>query len=211
MRGSLRLLTALDHARSAVPIVMLSGLAGFTWWLVQSSPTLGGAKPVALASSSPDYELQKARVERYNPEGRLIAILDGQTMRHFVDGDRLEVDAVQLAVRDPKGQHVQGVAREGEANGSTNMVVLNGGARVVATPASGTQVKGQRLDPSPVVFEGEVLRVNTQDRVVTSELPVKITHSQGQLQGGNLRYDDRIGVAELGARVHGRYNAPPRR
>jgi len=205
-----RWLTLLDRAQSAVPLVLLSGLAGFTWWLVQSAPRLGGPSPVAQASSSPDYELSKARVERYSPQGRLMAILDGQTMRHFADGDRLEIDAVQLSARDPKGQHVQAVAREGQANGSTDTVVLHGGARVVATPASGAAVNGRRLDQSPVVFEGEVLRVNTRDRLVSSELPVKITHAQGQLQGGNLQYDERTGIALLGNRVHGRYNAPSR-
>jgi lipopolysaccharide export system protein LptC len=205
-----RWLTILDRAQSAVPMVLLSGLAGFTWWLVQSAPRLGGPSPVAQASSSPDYELSKARVERYSPQGRLMAILDGQTMRHFADGDRLEIDAVQLSARDPKGQHVQAVAREGQANGSTDTVVLHGGARVVATPASGAAVNGRLMDQSPVVFEGEVLRVNTRDRLVSSELPVKITHAQGQLQGGNLQYDERTGIALLGNRVHGRYNAPSR-
>lgn len=201
----------LDHARSAVPMVMLSGMAGFTWWLVQSAPTLQGARPAALASSSPDYELQKARIERYSPDGRLIAILDGQAMRHYADGDRLEIDAVQLSARDAKGQHVQGVARQGEANGSQDTVVLHGGARVVATPASGAVVKGQPMDQSPVVIEGELLRFNTTERVVSSELPVKITHAQGQILGGNLRYEEGSRVGELGNRVHGRYEAPARR
>jgi LPS export ABC transporter protein LptC len=116
-----------------------------------------------------------------------------------------------LSARDLKGQHVQGEAREGEANGSQDTVVLHGGARVVATPASGAAFSGQRVDQSPVVFEGEVLRVNTRDRVVSSELPVKITHAQGLLLGGNLQYDERTGVGQLGNRVHGRYNPPPAR
>ncbi|MGH6646282.1 LPS export ABC transporter periplasmic protein LptC [Aquabacterium sp.] len=206
-----RWLTLLDHARSAVPVLMLSGLAGFTWWLVQSAPSLDGARPAAKASSSPDYELRKARIERYNPEGRLIAILDGETMRHYADGDRIEVDAVQLSARDPKGQLVQGVARLGEANGTQETVVLRGGARVVATPASGAVVNGSRVDQSPVVFEGEVLRFDTRGRVVSSELPVKITHAQAQVQGGNLRYDDNTRTVQLGQRVHGRYEAPARR
>jgi len=144
-----RWLTALDHARSAVPVVLLAGMAGFTWWLVQSAPSLDGPKAAAKASSSPDYELRKARVERYDPNGRLIAILDGETMRHYVDGDRLEVDAVQMSARDPKGQLVQGVARLGEASGTQDTVVLHGGARVPATPAPGAAVAHQTVHPFP--------------------------------------------------------------
>lgn len=209
--GGKRWLMVLDHVRSAVPMVTLAGLAAFTWWLVQSAPTLQGARPAAPASSSPDYELKKARIERYDPEGRLIAILDGQAMRHYADGDRIEIDAVQLSARDAKGQHVQGVARQGVAHGSQDTVVLHGGARVVATPASGAVVKGQAMDQSPVVVEGELLRFNTRERVLSSELPVKITHAQGQMLGGNLRYEEGPRVGELGNRVHGRYDAPPRR
>ncbi|RZI81266.1 MAG: LPS export ABC transporter periplasmic protein LptC [Rubrivivax sp.] len=205
-----RWLVVLDQAQSAVPMVLLAGLAAFTWWLVQSAPKPEGATPAAQASSSPDYELQNARVERYSPQGQLIAVLDGQAMRHFTDGDRLEIDAVQLSARDPKGQHLQAVARQGEASGDTDTVVLHGGAHVVATPASGTAVGGRRVDQSPMVFDGEVLRVNTRDRLVTSELPVKITHAQGQLQGGNLRHEESTGITLLGNRVHGRYNAASR-
>jgi lipopolysaccharide export system protein LptC len=206
-----RWLSVVDHARSALPMVVLSGTAAFTWWLVQSAPTSQGARPAAAASSSPDYELQKARIERYSPDGRLIAILDGEAMRHYTDGDRLEIDAVRLSARDLKGQHVQGVARLGEASGSQDMVVLHGGARVVATPASGAAVKGQAVDQSPVVIEGDMLRFNTRERVVSSDLPVKITHAQGQMLGGSLRYEEGARVGELGKRVHGRYDAPPRR
>lgn len=205
-----RWLTVLDRAQSVVPMVFLSSLAAFTWWLVQSTPMQEGAAPPAKASSSPDYELNNARVERYNPQGQLIAIIDGQTMRHYAEGDRLQIDAVRLSARDPEGQHVQAVARQGEASGHNDTVVLHGGARVVATPASGAAVDGRRVDQSPVVFEGEVLRVNTRDRQLSSELPVKITHAQGQIQGGNLQHDQRTGITQLGSRVHGRYDAPAR-
>jgi len=205
-----RWLTLLDRAQSVVPMVFLSSLAAFTWWLVQSTPMQEGAAPAAKASSSPDYELNNARVERYNPQGQLIAIIDGQAMRHYADGDRLQIDAVRLSARDPEGQHVQAVAREGEASGHDDTVVLHGGARVVATPASGAAVDGRPVDQSPVVFEGEVLRVNTRDRQLSSELPVKITHAQGQIQGGNLQHDQRTGITQIGNRVHGRYDAPAR-
>lgn len=205
-----RWLTVLDRAQSLVPMVFLSSLAAFTWWLVQSTPMEEGARAPAKASSSPDYQLNNARVERYNPQGQLIAIIDGQAMRHYAEGDRLQIDAVRLSARNPEGQHVQAVAREGEASGSNDTVVLHGGARVVATPASGTAVGGRPVDQSPVVFEGEVLRVNTRDRQVSSELPVKITHAQGQIQGGNLQHDQRTGITQLGSRVRGRYDAPAR-
>ena len=48
-----RWLTVLDRAQSLVPMVFLSSLAAFTWWLVQSTPMEEGARAPAKASSSP--------------------------------------------------------------------------------------------------------------------------------------------------------------
>ncbi|MES2089937.1 MAG: LPS export ABC transporter periplasmic protein LptC [Pseudomonadota bacterium] len=196
-----RWLTALDQARAAVPMVLVAGLAGFTWWLVQSAPKDSGPAQTATASSSPDYELGQARVERYNLQGRLVAVIDGKAMRHFAVGDRLEIQSVQIAARDDTGRHLHAVANEGQANGVAETVVLRGGARVVATPASGVP------NASPVVFEGELMTIDTRHRQVKSDLPVKITQAHAQVQAGQLVFDERQGVTQLGQGVKGRYDA----
>ena len=54
----------LERAQAALPVLGAAALAGFTWWLVQSSPREGGASGAKPAASAPDYELHRARIVR---------------------------------------------------------------------------------------------------------------------------------------------------
>src|SRR5690606_6657589 len=128
--------------------------------------------------TEPDYELQKARIERYDVQGRLDVILDGETIRHFDVGDRLEIDAVRLSARDEKGQRMQAVARQAVAQGEANQIILHGGARVVATPPSAP------VDAVPLTFEGDVLKIDSGAEQVSSDQPVTITNGMGRVQAG---------------------------
>lgn len=199
-------LDALDQARSAIPIVVVAGLAAVTWWLVQSTPKNGGPARAAKVSSAPDYELEQARVERFAPKGALVSVLDGRVMRHYADGDRLEIDEVRLSARDEAGKRVQAVARQGFADGVNQIVTLKGGARAVAHAEPGA--KG--LATSPVTFEGEILTANNRTQVISSDQPVRLLHEAGVVRGGSMVHDQRTGITEFNQRVSGYYDAPRR-
>jgi lipopolysaccharide export system protein LptC len=184
-----------------------AGLAGFTWWLVQSSPRDSGPARAATASSAPDYTLAKARVARIDPAGHLEAILDGQSMRHYPDTDRLLIDDLVLSARDKNGQGLHAVAAQGEADRQADVVTLRGGAHVVGLPNAAADA-GTGLRSGPINFVGEGLRVDTRSRVLTSDHPVDLTQDQTHVHGQTLRYDDSTGVTEMGGRVVGRYDAP---
>ncbi|MBI5925155.1 MAG: LPS export ABC transporter periplasmic protein LptC [Aquabacterium sp.] len=195
----------LERAQATVPLLAVAGLAGFSWWLVQSSPKFGGDARSAQTSSSPDFVLDKARVARFNAQGRIEAVLDGAQMRHYADTDRLQIDQLVLSARDDKGTGLKASSLSGEADHKAELVTLNGGARVTALPAA-----DQGLGPRnrPVYFEGEILRIDTRTRVVSSSEPVRLRQQGSEVRGQNLRYDDRTGITDLGGRVHGHYDAP---
>lgn len=193
----------LERAQASLPVLAAAGLAGFTWWLVQSSPKDEGPPRAAQVSSAPDYELQEARVARFDASGRLEAVVDGQVMRHYAEPDRLLIDQVLLLGRDEQGQGLRATARQGEANQSTEVVTLRGGALVVATPTVGKP-------GGPVHFQGETLSVDTRERVVSSKQPVTLSQDGNVVHGQSLRHDERTGVTALGGRVTGRYQVPGR-
>lgn len=193
----------LERAQATVPLLAVAGLAGFTWWLVASSPKDGRDARPALASSSPDFVLDKARVARFNAQGRIEAVLDGAQMRHYADTDRLQIDQLVLSARDDKGTGLKASSLTGEADHKAELVTLSGGARVTALPAAD---QGPRNHP--VHFEGEILRIDTRTRVVSSSEPVRLLQQGSEVRAQNLRYDDRTGITDLGGRVHGHYNAP---
>lgn len=194
----------LERAQATVPLLAVAGLAGFTWWLVQSSPKEGGAQRPAQVSSAPDFELDKARVARFNAQGRIEAVLDGTQMRHYPDTDRLQIDQLVLSARDDKGTGLKASSRLGEADHKAELVTLSGGARVTALPAAD---QGGGLRNRPVHFLGEGLRIDTRTRVVSSSDPVLIQQQGSEVHAQTLRYDDQTGITDLGGRVRGHYDA----
>lgn len=193
----------LERAQASLPLLAAAGLAGFTWWLVQSSPQEDGPPRAARLSSAPDYELHQARVARFDATGRLEAVVDGKVMRHFPEPDRLLIDQVLLLGRDEQGQGLRATARQGEADQSAEVVTLRGGAQVVATPAVGKP-------GGPVRFLGETLSVDTRERVVSSRQPVTLSQDGNVVRGQSMRHDERTGVTVLGGRVTGQYQVPGR-
>ena len=193
----------LERAQASLPLLAAAGLAGFTWWLVQSSPQEDGPPRAARVSSAPDYELHQARVARFDATGRLEAVVDGKGMRHFPEPDRLLIDQVLLLGRDEQGQGLRATARQGEADQSAEVVTLRGGAQVVATPAVGKP-------GGPVRFLGETLSVDTRERVVSSRQPVTLSQDGNVVRGQSMRHDERTGVTVLGGRVTGQYQVPGR-
>ncbi|RZL09221.1 MAG: LPS export ABC transporter periplasmic protein LptC [Rubrivivax sp.] len=199
MKRSRLVSLAFDHARAAVPLVIVAGLAAYTWWLVQSVPGLGGGDRAAPAPTVPDYVLGQATVERFDAQGVRLSVMRGATMTHYLEGDRLVVEQLRLVARDAKGQILNASAREGRYLGLDSTLELAGNARVVA---SGGQ--GSLATQGPVSFDGEVLTVNTATRQLRSDRPVLLTSSQGTLRGASLSYDATRGFTTVGGRVSGR-------
>lgn len=198
MKLSRTLIRAIDQVRAALPIVVLGGMAAYTWWLVQSVPSDDEGAGRAAPASIPDYVLSEAMVERFDPTGQRISVLRGRTMKHFVQGDRLVVSELHLVAQDAQGQHVTAQAREGVYHGDDAVVDLEGQAHVVALPVGPNQARG------PVVFDGEELRFDTDTRRVTSSQPVRVSSPEGVINGSSLAYDARTGLTQIGGRVSGR-------
>ncbi len=199
--------SVLESAQAAVPLLAVAGLAGFSWWLVQSAPKQGQAARPAVASSAPDYELEKARIVRFDPQGRMQAIVDGTAMRHYPESDKLVIDQMTLSARDPDGQGLRAVAREGEADRKTEWVHLRGDVRVTATPPAAGAASGPAPGGGPVQFTGEGLRIDIRQRIVSSDEPVLITQDHSRIQAQSVVYNDLTRIAELGGRVRGHYEA----
>lgn len=197
----------IERAQAVVPLLAVAGLAAFSWWLVQSSPKEGAQALPPVASSAPDYQLDKARIVRFDAQGRLQAILDGTAMRHYAESDKLVIDALAVSARDEAGQGLRAVAREGEADRKGERVLLRGDVRVTALPPS-MPVASAASTPSrggPLYFTGEGLRIDTRERIVSSDLPVKLVQDHSQIDAQSIIYNDQTGVAQLGGRVNGRY------
>lgn len=201
---------AVAGFQANLPMLLAAGLAGFTWWLIQATPKDDGPARPARVASTPDYVLTEATVARFDAKGRLQGVVDGQSIRHYPGDDQLQIDQMVLSARDDKGQGLHAVAREGLANGQAEVVVIRGGAKVVATPASGAMAGGRTMR-GPVRMHGESFQIDSKTHVLTSDQPVTVVHDSGEIDATALRYEQLTGITQLQGRVVGHYNGLPSR
>lgn len=198
MKWSAILIPVVARVQSALPLVAVAGLAAYTWWLVQSAPGSVDQPGSHAPEGVPDYVLVRASVERFDAAGQTTSVLQGQSISHYLEGDRVVVKGLHLSALDPQGQALVALASEGQYRGSEAVVDLAGQARVTVTPKSSPQSQG------PVVFEGNALTVDTQRKLLRSDQPVRLSSAQGVVNGSSLQHDARTGISQLGGRASGR-------
>jgi lipopolysaccharide export system protein LptC len=196
MRWPKPMLDLLDQATRLAPIVVVGGLAAYTWWLVQSTPSLGSGRGLKAPSTVPDYVLQQAVIERFDEEGTRVSVLRGDRMSHVVQGDRLTVEQPRMVGLDADGQKVNAQASLGHYRATDEQLDLLGQAHVV--------LHGDGNKRGAITFDGESLSVDVHQRLMSSTQPVRITRSDGVVQGSAMRHDGNTGVTDLSGRVHGR-------
>lgn len=199
----------LSRLQSLAPLVVAAALAGFTWWLVASSPESEQAARPMADPAVPDYELAQARLARFDANGRIEAVLDGDRMRHYPATQSLQVDAMQMAARHVDGRRLQAQAEQGEWQEGSGVVTLTGGADVRMLPAAAAS--GAASEPAGTTrVRGEQLKLDTRARVVSSQQPVWLTRDRSEVRAQSLRHDEAAGLTDLGGRVVGRLQGQSR-
>ncbi len=176
-----------DAASAYLPLLLMTLLALFTWWLVKNTPVPGTAPEDAPRRTAPDYTMTRFSLERFDPQGRLAVRIEGERLRHFPDTDRIEIDDVRIRAHAPEGRVTVARAQRALANGDASEVQLIGGAEVVSQPERG----------APLQMQGEFLHAFLVSERVRSHLPVRVRQGSAELQAGGLDYDHASGKLEL--------------
>lgn len=88
-----------DLVSTYVPLLLMLLLAGATWWLVRVTPVPSAPRAVEPSPQAPDYTLMGVDLQRYAADGALLARIRGQQLRHFPQGDRLELTEAHIRLR----------------------------------------------------------------------------------------------------------------
>lgn len=168
-----------DALSSYLPLLLMALLALATWWLVENTPGAPADRSVAVDPTVPDYTMRRFTLQRFAPDGRLVARLEGREMRHYPASDRIEVDELLLQAWAPDGRLTTATARRAVSNGAASEFELKGGAEVVGTD----------LDGTPVEIRSEFLQAFIERRVVRTTLPVTVQHGASRLRAVGLHYD----------------------
>lgn len=189
-----------DTLSSYLPLLLMAALALGTWWLVKNTPGAPPARSAEVARGVPDYSMRRFEVQRFAPDGRLTARLEGRELRHYPDSDRIEVDELRLQAFLPDGRTTSATARQAVSNGAASELELRGGAEVVGTDADGT----------PVTIRSEFLHAFIQTEIVLTDVPVQVRHGRSLLQAGGLRYDGQRRLVDFQGPVRASLQVPPR-
>lgn len=170
-----------------LPLLLMLTLALGTWWLVRNTPKADAVPDAAAPPGEPDYTMDRFVVERFDKEGRLVARIQGEHMRHYVDPDRVEVDQARVRVVAADGRVTLAQGRRAITNGDGSELQLLGDAQV-----TGRGPRGETIE-----FRGEFLHAFLNTERVRSHLPVVITRDGGEFHAAGMDYDHLSGLLQL--------------
>lgn len=175
-----------DALSSYLPLVLMGALALATWWLVKHTPGAPAPRETAV-DAGPDYSMHSFVLQRYAPDGRETARLEGRELRHYPADGRVEVDALHLQAFLPDGRVITATASRAVANEAATELQLQGGAEVHGSDSGGR----------PVQITSEFLQASLETEVVQTHRPVTVRQGTNQLNAAGLRYDGQRRVLQF--------------
>lgn len=187
-----------DALVSYLPLLLMGALALATWWLVKNTPVPPAPREAVAETGEPDYTMRSFVLQRYAPDGRETARLEGRELRHYPGDGRIEIDALLLRAFLPDGRVITATARRAVSNDDATELQLQGGAEVLGTDSGG----------QPVEIRSEFLHAFIQTEVVQTHLPVTVKQGANQLRAGGLRYDGQKRVLQFDGPVRASLSTP---
>lgn len=196
-----RLRWGWDRLSIYLPVVLMGLLALGSYWLLRATPE--PELPVAERppQHEPDYFMRGFAVRTFAPDGTLRSEVRGSEARHYPDNNSTEIDQARIRSQLPGSALTTARAERVTSNADQTEFVLRGNAVVVREAAGANR---PRLE-----FQGDHLRVLTDERRVLSEQPVLLLRGRDQIRANTLDFRDGTGVAVLQGRVQATLQARP--
>ncbi|MDP3521376.1 MAG: LPS export ABC transporter periplasmic protein LptC [Hydrogenophaga sp.] len=191
-----------DRLSIYLPVLLMGLLALGSYWLLRATPE--PELPVAERppQHEPDYFMRGFAVRTFAPDGALRSEVRGSEARHYPDNNSTEIDQARIRSQLPGSALTTARAERVTSNADQTEFVLRGNAVVVREAAGANR---PRLE-----FQGEHLRVLTEERRVLSEKPVLLLRGRDQIRANTLDFRDGAGgAAVLQGRVQATLQARP--
>lgn len=190
---------------SYVPLLLMAMLAGFTWWLIKSTPQPETPRERSAPRHEPDYRMQGFVLERFTSDGRLLARVHGRELRHYPDNDTVEIDAPELRAYGVKGELLIAESARALANGDGSEVQMLGDVKMRRHP-SGDPAKATDLE-----LYGEFLHAFVPEQKMRSHLPTRVLGLGGEMQVRGFDYDNLTGRLSFSGGGRATFSATPSR
>jgi lipopolysaccharide export system protein LptC len=153
--------TIRDRLTAIIAIVLLAGLAATSYWYSRVTARSGLRNPAT--PNAPDFVVDKVVLTQFDQQGHARNRLFADRMRHYVEDDRIEVDAPRLVSLQPDEPQVEVRARRGRVEGSGERIHLLDD--VVITRAAGPKDAPMKLETQSLLVLPDYERYSTQDPV----------------------------------------------
>ncbi len=152
--------------------------------------------PVRAAQTpeDPGYAARDAELIETGPDGRPTYVLHAELIRQRPREGRIDLEKVQMSVRDTQDNHWTLQADSGRIFQDTSRVELAGDVRVSGLLAD---------QPDPAEIFTQRLAFDTQTEIVSTDAPVTLTWSGRELRGTGLVASLKEGRVRLESDVHG--------
>ncbi len=182
-----------------LPIMLMGLLALGTWWLVRNAPKPIEPPQQRAVSHEPDYFMRDFSVKSFDGTGRMQSEIQGETLKHFMDTDTLEIEQSRMRSVGLDGRVTRATANRALSNADASEVQLFGNAVVTREEF---RKPGAKPVP-PMQFKGEFLHVWPNDERVKSHVPVTLTRGQDKFVGDSMDFDNLTQVLNMRGNVKG--------
>ena len=190
-----------DRFAAVLSIALLTGLAGFSYYLAElaskSEPGPGRARP----GHNPDYFVEGLALTRTNAVGSPTFRLSAQRLEHFPDDDTIDFQRPVLVSLDPERPLVTIRAERGRASAGAQRTDLQGQVLLVRA--------GDRERPEMRIETDQVTLLPEED-IARTDRPVRVLLGASSLTGTGMEFDNGLRTLKVRSMVHGVWVAPPK-
>lgn len=167
-----------DILYTYLPLLLMLVLAGATWWLVRITPLPPLQAAPEPSPQAPDYRLLGVDLQRYRDDGSLVARIQGRELRHFPQGDRMELEEVRVLWNQPDGPLTAHALRAEVTEGGDRTRLM--GSVVLSRPAT--------PERPPMEVRGEEIEFDARQSRAWSNQPVELIEGQGVTRAAGFEY-----------------------
>ena len=182
-----------DRITAIIAILLLTLLAGTTYWYSQTSRLGDLASPVSR--EGPDVVVDGAALTQFDTQGRATNRLIGERITHYPSDDRVEV--IQPRMVSLRADQPQVDAKANHAR------VENSGVRVILTGDVTLIRAAEHQDEPPMRLTTEKLIALPDAQQFSTDAPVLIERGGSRINAVGMDYDNIKRTVKLRSQVRG--------
>lgn len=180
------------------PIIILSVLAGLTFWL-QSATEIGNDKHDGKFRHDPDGIAENYVAQRFDETGQVRYRLSGPYMVHYPDDDSSELKSPTLISYRPEAPQIKITSNFAKLTAKGEIAYLWDDVRIT---------RAATADRPELLARSPDLTANTEEGTAFTSSPVEITQGNSWVTGVGAQIDNNKSTFVLQSQVKGQYIRP---